>query len=385
MTDDGVALRDALLAETAGNPFFVGEILRHLAESGAISQADDGRWVADPDLRAAGLPISVREVIGRRLATLGPDTERVLGLGAVIGRDFDIGLLAAVAQMDEDTVIDVCDTAVTAAVLAATDRPDRYTFADALIEHALYDSLSPARRARAHKAVAEAVETLLGDDPGARAGELAYHWGAAVQPADTAKAVHYAQIAGDRALAQLAPDEAVRWYGQALELLDRTPQPDLRRRAELLVGLGDAQRQCGIAAHRETLLDAARLADQDDHVDLLVRAVFANNRGFDSATGGGDYERIAAIDRALARIGDQPSADRARLLALAATERTWHRRPHRTARARRSSRRGRPRQRRSLRPRLGAPPTRLLDRPSVDPGRADRPDQRGVCDRRRSR
>ena len=37
MTDDGVALRDALLAETAGNPFFVGEILRHLAESGAIS------------------------------------------------------------------------------------------------------------------------------------------------------------------------------------------------------------------------------------------------------------------------------------------------------------------------------------------------------------
>ena len=88
--------------------------------------------------------------------------------------------------------------------------------------------------------------------------------------------------------------------------------------------MGDAQRQCGIAAHRETLLDAARLADQDDHVDLLVRAVLANNRGFDSATGSGDHERIGAIDRALARIGDQPSADRARLLALAATERTWH-------------------------------------------------------------
>ena len=245
MTDDGVALRDALLAETAGNPFFVGEILRHLAETGAISQGDDGRWVADPDLRAAGLPVSVREVIGRRLATLGPDTERVLALGAVIGRDFDIGLLAAIAQMDVDPVIDVCDTAVTAAVLSPTDIPDRYTFAHTLIEHTLYDSLSPARRARAHKAVAEAIETRLGNDPGARAAELAYHWGAAVQPTDTAKAIHYAQIAGDRALDQLAPDEAVRWYGQALELLDRTPHPDPHQRAELLVGLGDAQRQCG--------------------------------------------------------------------------------------------------------------------------------------------
>ena len=78
MTDDGVALRDALLAETEGNPFFVGEMLRHLAETGAISRRDDGRWVADSDIRAAGLPVSVREVVGRRLVALGADTERVV-------------------------------------------------------------------------------------------------------------------------------------------------------------------------------------------------------------------------------------------------------------------------------------------------------------------
>ena len=191
MDDHGVALRDALLAETAGNPFFVAEILRHLADTGAIYPQDDGRWVADSDLRAGGLPVSVREVVGRRLAGLGPDTERVLGLGSVIGRDFDIPLLAAVAQMNEDTVIDLCDAAVGAAVLQSTDDPDRYTFAHALIEHTLYDGLSPARRSRAHKAVAEQLETLAGPDGGSRVGELAYHWAEAVQPADTAKAVHY--------------------------------------------------------------------------------------------------------------------------------------------------------------------------------------------------
>jgi class 3 adenylate cyclase/tetratricopeptide (TPR) repeat protein len=322
MTEEGVALRDALLAETAGNPFFVGEMLRHLAETQAIFQDDQGRWVASDDLRTSGLPVSIREVIGRRVARLGAQTQSVLSLAAVIGRDFDADVLARVANLDEDAVLDLCDAAVTAAVLTEADMAGRYTFAHALIEHTLYDDLSAGRRARAHRTIAEAIEELCGDDPGARIGELAYHWAAAVQPTDTSKAVHYAQIAGDRALDLLAPDEGVRWYSQALELLDRTPHPDTRQRAELLVDLGDAQRQCGNAAHRDNLLDAAHLADQHDHVDLLVRAVLANNRGYASAIGEVDHERIAAIDRALERVGDEPSADRARLLALAAAERT---------------------------------------------------------------
>ena len=124
------------------------EILRHLAETGAIYRRDDGRWVVNADIRAVGFPVSVTEVVGRRLASLGPDTERVLGLAAVIGCDFDISLLASVAHVDEDTLVDLCDAAVAAAVLRTTEDPDRYTFAHALIEHALYDGLSPARRVR---------------------------------------------------------------------------------------------------------------------------------------------------------------------------------------------------------------------------------------------
>ena len=64
----------------------------------------------------------------------------------------------------------------------------------------------------------------------------------------------YAQRAGDRALAQLAPDEALRWYRDALDLLDQASADDPHRRASLLLGLGDAQRQTGDLTHRETLL-----------------------------------------------------------------------------------------------------------------------------------
>ena len=62
-------LSRAVHGETQGNPFFVGEVLRHLAESGAIVQRD-GRWTTDLTLEAIGIPEGIREVVGRRLSRL---------------------------------------------------------------------------------------------------------------------------------------------------------------------------------------------------------------------------------------------------------------------------------------------------------------------------
>ncbi len=322
MTADGVTLRDAILAETSGNPFFAVEVLRHLAETGAIYQDDGGRWTSTADVQSAGLPISVKEVVGHRLAGLGAETQRVLSLAAVIGRDFDVPLLARVADVDEDALIELCDASVSAAVLATTDDPNSYTFAHALIAHTLHDRLSPARRARAHRAVAEQLEALVGDDPGDRVGELARHWMVSTAPADIAKALHYATAAGARALGQLAPDEALRWYGDANELVERHGSDD-RQRVDVLLGLGIAQRQCGVAEHRQTLLNAASLADRIDAVDLLAQAALANSRGFASDIGNTDEERLAVIERAIERLGDTDLALRAELLGLAAAERFY--------------------------------------------------------------
>jgi len=97
-----VDLAHAVYRETDGNPFFVSEVLRHLAETGAISQDAAGRWVAEESLDARTLPDSVREVIGGRVVRLGPDAERVLSMAAVIGRDFDLDLLARATKTSED-------------------------------------------------------------------------------------------------------------------------------------------------------------------------------------------------------------------------------------------------------------------------------------------
>ncbi|MEU4245459.1 AAA family ATPase [Actinoplanes sp. NPDC026619] len=313
MDHDGLALRDVLRAETEGNPFFVTEILRHLAETGAISQQDDGRWAAPTDLQTVGLPVSVREVVGRRIQRLGPETRKALHTASVIGRDFELDLLSELLSEDPFRTFERLAPAVDNALVV--DAAGRFAFTHAIVAHTLYAELNPTARAFGHQAVAAALERRCGDDPGERAGEIAHHWIHAIAPLNRAKAAEYAQRAGDYALAHLAPDDAVTWYYQTLGLL---LAGETTQRCETLVGLGTAQRQTGDPAHRETLLDAGRLAVELHHDDLLVRAALANNRGDVSQFGTIDDERVQTLRRAIAA-GPRP-ADAAMLYAILAIE-----------------------------------------------------------------
>jgi class 3 adenylate cyclase len=322
MNEDGLVLRDTLAAETDGNPFFVRELLRHLTATGLIYRDAAGRWRTTDDLRTAGLPVSIREVVGQRVRALGPETHRVLTLASVIGRDFDLDLLERVADADGNDLLDLCEAAVNVQLLRERERGDGYTFSHALIGHTLYDDLSAARRSRAHRAIAAALEELTGGDPGPRVGELAYHWAQATGHGDTAKAVSYAGEAGAHALAALAPAEAVRWYTQAIDLLGDGTDAD-EKRAELLLGLGDAQRQAGVSAYRETLLEAAAIGERLGDAQLLARAALTNNRGWQSRIGEADEERLAVLRRALDGIDPDATATRARLLTLSAAEQIY--------------------------------------------------------------
>ena len=279
ISEDAVHFRNALLEETGGNPFFVGEIVRHLVETGAISQGEHGRWEAKVNLVASGLPVSVREVIGHRVGRLGRSAAQWLTMAAVIGRDFDLDLLANVIQIDHEDLLVVLESAVQAGILVESETPGRFAFAHALFEHSLYRDMTSLRRARAHRAVAEAIEDQCGEELTGRVGELAYHWAHATEPQELHKAVEYARLAGARALQQLAPDEAIRWYSDTLEMLDRQSPPNNLLQASLLVDLGDAQRQMGDPNHRDTLLKAARLADEAGDTATLVPRRFGEQSG----------------------------------------------------------------------------------------------------------
>jgi class 3 adenylate cyclase/tetratricopeptide (TPR) repeat protein len=318
---DGIELAGEIATETGGNPFFVGEILRGLSESGAlVFEETSGRWSVDRST-AIALPESVREVIERRVERLGNEALEVLTQAAVIGRVFDLELLESMLDIEESQLLDHLEAAVAASLLAeSSERVGRFRFAHALINQTLYEGLGATRRARMHQRVAQALENLYGEDPDEHLSELALHWRLAAVSLERAKAADYALRAGQRALQSLAPAEAVKLFADAVEMMGDT---DGAERCEVLIGLGEAQLQSGEAAYRETLLDAARIASTMSDAELAARAALANNRGFSGTFGEVDAERLAAIDRAI-ELDDPPNhLRRARLLAIKALELTW--------------------------------------------------------------
>ncbi len=304
-----------LRQETQGNPFFTVEVLRHLAETGALNADERGRWQAGDLLATAGLPESVREVVAQRVARLGPDVEDALRTAAVIGERFGLETLGRALSVDLDQVLDTLDVAERATLVVPAGY-DQFRFSHALIGHTLYRTLPSAQRGRRHRQVAEALEASV---DGAPASELARHWVSAV-PRDMGRAVRYARQAGDQALTALAPLEALRWYEEARRFLDEQRGADPHERAAVLVGLGTAQRRTGDPSSRQTLLDAAHLASEIDDHDLLVAAALANNRGFAAPLSSVDGERVGVLESALDAVGERDSAERARLLSALASE-----------------------------------------------------------------
>ena len=318
---DGVALMSEIAAETGGNPFFVSEILRNLLESGmVVFDEESGRWRVD---RSSGvtLPESVREVVERRIGMLGERARELLTAAAVIGRSFEIDLLAKLVVMGEGELLDELEAAVAASLLSeSSERVGRFSFEHALINHTLYEGLGATRRARIHLRIAEAIEELYGTDSDDQLAELALHWRLATVSVEMEKAARYSLRAGQRALDSLAPAEAARLFGDALELTGTAPSLP---RCEALIGLGEAQHLTGDPAYRETLLDACAIATTLEDADLAARAALANSRGIVSVIGEVDQPRIDAIERALELDERSQPARRARLLALEAVELTW--------------------------------------------------------------
>ncbi len=323
LDEAGLALARAIHQETEGNPFFVKEVLRHLVETGAVAQ-EEGSWTTRLPVDQLGIPEGVRDVVGRRLARLSGSTNQVLRVAAVAGPEFELGVVQAAGDVSEETLLGAVEEA-TEARLVLEVSATRFRFAHALVRTTLYESLTAARRITVHRKVAEAIETIHQSALDDYVPALAHHWAKASAPVvDTTKAVEYARMAGDRALAQLAHDEAARYYASGLELLDMggADRTDPRR-LELLIGRGEAQRRAGDPGYRQTLLDGAHLAKEIDDAPALARAALANTLGYMWTAFTVDTERIEALVAAIEAVAEDDLPVRARLLATLGLELAW--------------------------------------------------------------
>jgi DNA-binding SARP family transcriptional activator len=323
LDEDDLALARAIHEGTEGNPFFVREVIRHLTETERIRR-QEGRWHARLPAGELEITQGVREVVGMRLGRLSGETDKVLRVAAVVGTEFEPPLVQEAGGFGEEALLSALDEATSARlVIEVPGAVLRYRFAHALVRATLHEELTSARRMALHRRVATAIEALHAGVHDEHLPALAHHWvRAAAGPHDTARAVDYAARAGAKALVQLANDEAVTYYRQALGLLTVAHGlKDDPRRLELLIALGEAQRRAGDAGHRETLLEAARLARARGDAQALALAAVANSPGSKpSAFGVTDHERVETLEAAIEALGANDSPLRARLLAILALE-----------------------------------------------------------------
>jgi eukaryotic-like serine/threonine-protein kinase len=297
----------AVYRETEGNPFFVAEIVRLLASEGKFSESGEGSW-------SISIPQSVREVIGRRLDQLSEGANSVLSIAAVAGREFALGVVQAVSDLDLDAVSDAIDEARAARVITEAGRSvDRYIFSHALIRETLYEEIPTARRIMLHRRLGETLEPLYEGGGESHLAELAYHFLEAAPGGDVRKAFDYAERAAARAIQLLAYEEAARHYERAIESLPLLEKPDEQLHCRLLLRLGDAQRRSGdVDAARAAFFAAAERARKIGDGASLAEAAIGLQAG--AAFGQVDEKRVVILEQALDAVGDGDLALRSRLL-----------------------------------------------------------------------
>ncbi|HEX8086597.1 MAG TPA: AAA family ATPase [Solirubrobacteraceae bacterium] len=282
--------RAQIVERTEGNPFFLE----------LFGDADGG-----------AIPVGVKEAIEQRVAGLSDEAREVLVLAAVAGQAFDVTVLEGAARWD---VLAAVDEAVEAGVVEEDAEVfGRYRFRHALVRDVLYQEPSRVRRSRMHVHIARALEQR-----GGREAEVAHHLLAALPSGDALRAVTAAARAARRAGSMLAHEEAATLYRRALAAQPEGGLPDADR-AEILIGLGEAEQRAGARdSARPALEEAAALAAKLDDGTLLARAALAHG-GVGVVIAAPDPVTVRLLRDALALL-DQDDPLRARVLARLSIE-----------------------------------------------------------------
>jgi DNA-binding winged helix-turn-helix (wHTH) protein/tetratricopeptide (TPR) repeat protein len=307
-------LVSALQEQTEGNPFFVKEVLRHWNEEGSLR----------PDGPRRGMPATVHDVIGRRLARLSPSCVEVLEFAAVIGTRFEPWLLERVLEQPGPRIQAALDEAMVARDVGETlDSPGSWEFAHALIREVLYERVPVNRRRQMHGAVGRALADAH-DEPEWLA-EIAHHFVEAAPLGEHARALDATIRAGEHAFAQVGYEEACALFRAGLRVLELPGARDDQRRCDLLLALGASLSHGGQpGAAKDVLREAADLGEQLGAPEQVGVAALAVARPFFPFTVGEvDESHVELLEQALRLLPREDTAMRTRVLSRLAIARYW--------------------------------------------------------------
>jgi class 3 adenylate cyclase/tetratricopeptide (TPR) repeat protein len=313
------ALRELVVGQAEGNPYFIEEGLRMLVDEGVIEKSA-GRWVAQPDrLPEIRIPPTLEGLLLARLDSLPPRQRVLLQRAAVLGRVFWDQAVAYLGQAEaaqsgaadshlhenlrdlraRELIYHQAQSTFAGAV--------EYMFKHALFRDVAYESLLKRARRAYHARAARWLEQIAQSNLRAdeNAALIAQHYEQAGEPQPAA---HWYSRAGQLAASRYANVEAVHAFTQALELTPEDAARDaydaILAREQVLDRLGQRERQQSdlsrLAQLAEVLGDAAARAEaalRRAHYAFVTSdyatAVSAAQRAIQMAQAAGSVEQEA--------------------------------------------------------------------------------------------
>ena len=244
---------ESILARGAGNPFFLGEIVRSARDTGTVGD----------------LPETLDVLVRTRIDRLAAVPRQVLYHASVLGRTFRTVVLEELLEADDLSLTATTRTA--SADYLEDDGDTRLRFRDALVRDVAYEGLSYRRRRALHARAAVAIEGLAGVDNEEVAEPLALHFSLAGAYAD---AWRYGVIAGDKAREGYSNVEAAIQYRRALNAASRLDDVGDDALRAVRTSLADVLEQAGMYDEARAALSAALRVAGDDAIvraDLMLR------------------------------------------------------------------------------------------------------------------
>ncbi len=304
-----------------GNPLFALELQRMQPEDGTYAVSDVDVQSAFPSARGR-IPHSLRRLVEQQLRGLSPAAHHLLYIAAVLGRHVPYELMSSVwsgaAFSDEKDLFEPLEEVMRARLL--DEQGLDYSFRHALVREAIYESISEARRRALHALVARRLVSASADADAEPVDRIAHHF---IRAGDIRQGVHYLVLAGERAEAVYAHEDALQRFREALAALEDLDETRARRlKRDILERVGDVYRACGrLEQSYDAYEEAGVIAEEmplgesdlvELHRKIALVAIFKT-----------EMKRSEEhLERAFALVGEDEDA-RARLLIIKALH-LWH-------------------------------------------------------------
>jgi DNA-binding CsgD family transcriptional regulator len=312
-----------LHAYTGGNPFYLRSTLRHLSSAGLL--LSDDRETRDRLRDKEGrlpVPNDVHDLAVSLIHRLGAPASTLLQAAAVLGSEFALDEAAAAAELSVEETVDALDVATEAGVVRQrAGSVVRVTFEHALIQQALREAMTPARRALVSLRAAEAIEAA--GAPATRSAELAMRFAEAMSLGTASRTLKYARKAAEEAGRRYAFEEQAENLELAARAIEAGAASSASEKYDIQMALGTARyRGAQLDRSHAAFVRAADLAERGgDQMRLARAALGVGLERYLHRAGAADMGTIALLERGLAAMDGRDDVLRARLITAWVLER----------------------------------------------------------------